>query len=193
MTTAEKFFEKLFLEGSKAENSYKNYNFRKLSDEERSFLNELTIISRYKKFFINFFTNKKSVKTNSKKDYIDIYKQNLTYKELISYNILIEDKTNSQYNSLYLFAGLLISSYLFFVIRSTNISLKREMPYVFLFSGLGTYGYYKYKNLNFKNEIDSIYDTLSNRLNRFPELKASKNDIYSTELIMEDDDMDEIY
>ena len=67
------------------------------------------------------------------------------------------------------------------------------MPYVFLFSGLGTYGYYKYKNLNFKNEIDSIYDTLSNRLNRFPELKASKNDIYSTELIMEDDDMDEIY
>ena len=189
MTTSEKFFEKLFSEGKKAENSYINYNLRKLSNEERSFLNELSFITKYKHFFINLLTNKKSVKTSSKKDYIDIYKQNLTYKEMISYNILIEDKTNTQYNSLYIFAGIFLSTYLVFIIRSSNISLRKEVPYIFLFSGLGTYGYYKYKNYNFKNEIDLLYETLSNRLNRFPELKNNRKEIYSTEL---DDDIDEI-
>jgi hypothetical protein len=191
MTTTEKFFEKLFLENERAVDNFKNYNYEALSNDERNFLNRLTLFSKYKSYMKSMLINPKKVKISYKKDYIDIYKQCLTYKELMEYNKADEEKEDVLYNSMYIFGGLMIVSIGFFMIkRPSGASLTKDYFYSFLFSGLAVYSFNKWHYFKYKSIVDDVYEGLSGRLNALPHLKTlqSNENIFSTDLMDEDDD-----
>jgi hypothetical protein len=197
MTTTEKFFEKLFLENDKALPLYTNYDYNKLSNDERTFLSKLTILSKYKSTLKSSLMNPKRIKTTHKKDYIDIYKQCLSYKEMMLYNGAEEEKQNRAFNSVYIFGAIMIGSVGYFMIKKpAGTSLSKEYFYSFLFSSLLIYCYNKWHYYKYAAVVDQVYNDLSNRLNAFPHLKTlnENSDLYSSELAdhvdMDEDDDD---
>ena len=77
MTTSQHFFLKLFDKNEKAKIYYKDLNFNQFSSQELKFLQNLSILSKYKDYIKKFFETMR-VKNDEKRNYILSY--NLTIK-----------------------------------------------------------------------------------------------------------------
>lgn len=188
MTTPHKFFQKLFEENDKVINSYKTYDFLTMSPQETSFLSNLSIITRYKSFLRNYLT-KVDIKEIDKKAYIDIYKPCLTYNEYITYNLIHDKMEESAKNILQFFAGINIVAYIFFIARRpVDTSLVKDMTRAVIATTLFSYGVHRYNRREYSRGISEIYLGLSDRLNKFPELKHTENNNLLTEEDLSDDE-----
>jgi len=177
MTTPNKFFEKIFNENDKVIDSefYKSQTFLNYTNQELKFLSYLSIYSKYKDFLRNYLTNRK-VRNDEKKNYLDIYRQTMSYEEYIQFNT-INDKMRVCYeNLLYLFGSIFAISYIFYTYRSPSIYLKgKETSKCILAASIITYINYKYNHIYYSSQLDIIYRNLSKRINDNPDMKLRPN------------------
>jgi hypothetical protein len=177
MTTPNKFFEKIFNENDKVVNGhfYTSQSFIDYSEKEIKFLKYLSFYSRYKNFIKNYFIHK-NVRNTDKRNYLDIYKQTMSYEEYIEFNTITDNLQVSYQNCVYLFGTFFAMGYLFYTYKSPNIYIGgKEIAKVFLLSLLLSLSYYKYNYINYNSKLDQIYKSVSKRINDNPELKLRPN------------------
>jgi len=183
MTTSNKFFEKMFNENDKIcnNNFYKTQTFVNYSQEEKQFLKYLSFYTKYKSFIRNYLTNR-NVRNTDKKNYLEIYKQTLTYEEYIRYNTICDNMKVSYENNSFIFGTIFISGYLIMTYLSKGVYLSgRITSSIFLLSFLSSYFYYKVQHTIYSKELNDIYLNISQRLNDNPELKLRPNTDYFDE------------
>jgi hypothetical protein len=183
MSTSNKFFEKIFKENDKISNTdfYKTQTFVNYSQEELQFLKYLSFYSKYKSFIRNYLENR-NVRNSDKKNYLDIYKQTLTYDEYIRYNTISDNLRVCYENNFYIFGTIFSLGYLILTFKSPSIYIGgKDTSKIFLFSFLCSYAYYKYNYTNYSNELNNLYSNISKRLNDNPELKLRPNRDYFDE------------
>lgn len=171
MTTANKFFNKLFDENEKAKYIYADYNFNEMDKEKLNFLKKLSVISQYKKYFKSLLLSRK-ISDRDKVNYIISYKAAMTYPEYIKFNITTENYEKNFVSMLYVIGTINIFGVLYFIIKKpADQSIIKEMCYSFMFSLLCGYGYRKYNKLTYSSELSKLYNSLEDRMNHFPDMK----------------------
>ena len=183
MTTSNKFFEKIFDENDKINNSefYITQTFVDYSNEEIKFLKYLSVYSKYKSSIRNYLVNR-NVRNTDKKNYLDIYRQTLTYEEYIKYNTICDKLRISYENNFFIFGSIFTIGYLIFTFRSPTIYIGgKDTSKILLLSLISSYSYYKYNYMNYSHELDNIYRSVSKRLNDNPNLKLRPNTDYFEE------------
>ena len=189
MTTSNKFFDKIFIEGDKVSNSdfYKTQTFVDYSKEENTFLRHLSFFSKYKSTIRNYLVNR-NVRDTDKKNYLEIYKQTLTYEEYIKYNTICDNLSIAYQNNLYIFGTIFAAGYLLLTFTSKGVYIGgKDTGKILFLSFFSSYGYYKYNYLTYSNEMNNIYLNVAQRLNDNPNLKLRPN----TDFFDEDCDDDE--
>jgi hypothetical protein len=177
MTTSNKIFTKLFDENEKAKWLYKDYNFSEYSQNKKNFLQKLSVITKYKQYFVYFLTKRK-ISDRDKVNYIQVYKASMTYPEYIKYNMVTEKHEKNFVNVLYIIGGVNLFFFFYFMIKKpTDYSIGREMCYSFLFSLLCGVGYRKYDKLSYSASLTELYSNLEDRLNKHPEMKNEEGNI----------------
>lgn len=177
MTTPNKFFEKIFYESDKALNTefYRSQTFLNYSNQELNFLSYLSIYSKYKNFIKNYLVNRK-VRNDEKKNYLEIYRQTMSYEEYIKYNTINDNMHVCYENFFYIFGAIFLSTYIFFTYKSPSIYLRGKDISKCAFGAFGiSYIYYKYNYVMFSNELDQIYKNLAKRINDNPDMKLRPN------------------
>lgn len=177
MTTPNKFFEKIFNESDKAIDTefYKSQTFLNYTSQELKFLSFLSTFSKYKGFLKSYLTNR-SVRNDEKKNYLDVYRQTMSYEEYIKFNAISDNMRICYENVFYLIGTVFAVGYLFYTYRSPSIYLKgKDVSKCFSAATLTGYFYYKYNYLNFSSELDNIYRDLSKRINENPDIKLRPN------------------
>jgi len=177
MTTPNKFFEKIFYESDKVINTefYKSQTFLNYSNQELKFLSLLSFYSKYKNFLKNYLVNR-NVRNDEKKNYLEIYRQTMSYEEYIKYNTINDNMNVCYQNFFYIFGALFLSTYIFFTYKSPSIYLKGKDITKCTLGAFGTsYLYYKYNHVIFSNELDDIYKNLAKRINDNPDMKLRPN------------------
>ena len=177
MTTPNKFFEKIFNESDKVIDTefYKSQTFLNYTSQELRFLSYLSTFSRYKSFLKSYLTNR-NVRNDEKKNYLDVYRQTMSYEEYIKFNTISDNMRVCYENLFYVVAAIFATGYLFYTYRSPSIYLKsKDVSKCFLVASLSGYIYYKYNYLNFSSELDNIYRDLSKRINDNPDMKLRPN------------------
>lgn len=183
MTTSNKFFEKIFKENDKVSNSdfYKSQTFVDYSPEEINFLKYLSFYSKYKGFIRNYLVNR-NVRNADKKNYLEIYKQTMSYDEYIKYNTITDDLRVSYENNFFIFGSIFAFGYLFLTFRSSGIYIGGKDSFkLFFLSFFSSYGYYKYNYVKYSKDLDEIYLGVVKRLNENPHLKLRPNTDYFDE------------
>lgn len=175
MTTANKFFNKLFEENEKAKYMYANHDFSNYDKQKLNFLDKLSLISKYKKYFKAILLKRK-ISDRDKVNYILSYKAALTYPEHIKFNITTEDYEKNFISMIYVIAGINFFGLLYFLIKKpADQSIFKEGVYSFLFSMICGYGFRKYHKISYSADLSEIYLALENRMNQFPEMKYIMN------------------
>ncbi len=177
MTTPNKFFEKMFIENEKVIDSefYKSQTFLNYTSQELRFLSVLSTYSKYKGFLKSYLTNR-NVRNDEKKNYLDVYRQTMSYEEYIRFNAISDNMRVCYENLFYLFGTVFAIGYIFYTYRSPSIYLKgKDVTKCFLTASLTSYSYYRYNYLNFSSELDKIYSDLSKRINDNPDMKLRPN------------------
>lgn len=177
MTTPNKFFEKMFSENDKVIDTefYKSQTFLNYTNQELRFLSYLSIYSRYKDFLRSYLTNR-NVRNDEKKNYLDVYRQTMSYEEYIKFNSITDNMRICYENLFYLVGFVFASGYLFYTYKSPSIYLKgKDLSKCFLAASLSGYVYYKYNYFNYSSELDKIYKDLSKRINDNPDMKLRPN------------------
>jgi hypothetical protein len=190
MTTPQKFFEKMFNENDKITPFYSQIDFTDHSEAEKKFLNKLSIITKYKSYIKNFLISYR-VKDHEKKTYIEAYKTALSYNESLDYNRVNDDLETNFVNTMYLMGYFVMFGYLFLLIKKpTNTPMGKEVSILLMSTLFGGYGYYRYKKIDYRRTLDNLYDTLSTRLNRYPEFRYTvQNDNVFNEENFEREDL----
>jgi len=101
MTTSQHFFLKLFDKNEKAKIYYKDLNFNQFSSQELKFLQNLSILSKYKDYIKKFFETMR-VKNDEKRNYILSYKSLLSYEEYIYYDSSVDMLEQKKLDALYI-------------------------------------------------------------------------------------------
>jgi len=101
MTTSQHFFLKLFDKNEKAKIYYKDLNFNQFSSQELKFLQNLSILSKYKDYIKKFFETMR-VKNDEKRNYIISYKSLLSYEEYIYYDSSVDMLEQKKLDALYI-------------------------------------------------------------------------------------------
>lgn len=165
MTTKEHFFIDLFDKTEKAKVLYKNTDFKKFSDEERKFLDRLTIFSKYS----NYIKSKLIVNKNllNKRQYIEFYSSNLKYKEFVKLEeaceIYTEKKKMTGY--LHMFSSIALITY-YIYINPTGTSVNKTIFKCLFLASITSIPYFLYhRQIKYKPIIDFYYKTLSDRIN----------------------------
>lgn len=177
MTTPNKFFEKIFNENEKVINNdfYKSQSFIDYTDSEVKFLKYLSFYSKYKKYIRNYLVHR-NMRNEEKKNYLEIYRQTMTYEEYIKYNTISDNMRVSWENYLYIFGSVFLLGYIFFTYKSPSIYLKgKDITKISLLAFSSSYVYYKYNHLVYSKELKKLYDTLSNRINDNPDMRLRPN------------------
>jgi len=177
MTTSNKFFEKMFNENEKVidREFYKSQTFLNYTNQELRFVSYLSVFSRYKNFLKNYLTNR-HVRNDEKKNYLDVYRQTMSYEEYIKLNAISDNMRVCYENLFYVIGAVFTTGYLFYTYRSPSIYLKgKDVTKCFLAATSTGYSYYKYNYLNYSSELDKIYHDLSKRINDNPDIKLRPN------------------
>jgi len=175
MTTANKFFNKLFDENEKVKDMYRNQNFTEYDNKTINFLDKLSIISKYKKYFKSILLKRK-ISDRDKVNYIISYKAAMTYPEYIKFNIVTENHEKNFLSMLYIIGSINIFTFFYFLIKKPiDYSITKEMTYSFFFSLLCGYGFRKYSKMTYSAELSDLYLALEERMNHSPDLKFSMN------------------
>ena len=101
MTTSQQFFLKLFDKHEKAKIYYEDLNFNQFSSQELKFLQNLSILSKYKDYIKKFFETMR-VKNDEKRNYILSYKSLLSYEEYIYYDSSVDMLEQKKLDALYI-------------------------------------------------------------------------------------------
>jgi hypothetical protein len=174
MTTENKFFEKIFIEGEKAVPLYRDYNFDVLSEKEKSFLKSLTFFSKYKDFFKRWVISRK-VTTNDQLGYIESFKQQLDYSNYIKIEQAKSRLTEMKQMTALIYGFGFIGTMIVIVIRKDpSKGIVKEGFYSLLgwiiVSGL----FYKWSLREYKSMVSDVYKNLENELNTNIALKSGK-------------------
>lgn len=165
MSTSQYFFYKAFNKSDSVEANYNNYDFNKLSENEKQFLKNLTIFSKYK-----LKLQKRLLKDNTlsyKLTYLELHGDALEYEGYIQYQRALEGYLYVLKSSAYLFIPFLIGLTFFRIaVKPVGYSFNKDIVKNCLIISAGTASYIMYyRAYHLKPQIDNIFKALSSKLN----------------------------
>ena len=166
MSSKKYFFTKLFEKSDEAESLYDNYDFLTLSEDERKFLDRLSIFTKYKRFLRKRLTSD-DIGLNNKRRYVELNSGYMTYDEFINVERCFQEFNGVFSNC----ASTFTTSTLLFLIlaiykRPTGHPILGDLTKIIsgnILLHLSYILYYRWTK--YGPVIDNIYRKLSKRLN----------------------------
>lgn len=166
MSSKNYFFTKLFEKSDEAESLYNNYDFLNLSEEERKFLDRLSIFTKYKSFFRKRLTSD-NIGLNNKRRYIELNSGYMTYDEFIIVERCFQEFNQLFRNSAATFTYSTIALLILAIYkRPTGHPIMGDFAKILsgnIFLHLSYILYYRWNE--YGPPISNVYKKLSRRLN----------------------------